>query len=126
LQSRSQTAESLRTIFALNEVFAAEKNVGLCSIYRLKADNHYVGKFKSSGLLICTGTGSTGWLHSAKRVTYNDVEACLRHLGLQECEDTINGIATELSKTTVFDEKDPQMYYYVREPQKEREFEAGK
>ena len=119
-------SESVRTIFALNEVFAAERNVGLSSVYRLKADHKFVGKFKSSGMLICTGTGSTGWLHSAKRVTYNDVEACLRHLGLQECEDTINGIATELSKTSVFDVKDPRMYFYVREPQTEREYEAGK
>jgi NAD kinase len=43
-------------------VFAAEKNVGRYSLYRLKADNQYIGKFYSSGILISTGTGSTGWL----------------------------------------------------------------
>lgn len=76
----------MKTVFALNEVFAAEKNVGHSSIYRLKADDQYMGKFKSSGVLIVTGTGSTGWLNSAKRTTNGDVEACLRHLGFQESE----------------------------------------
>lgn len=56
------TEKSIKKTFALNEVFVAERNVGASSIYRLKADGQYVGKFKSSGFLMCTGTGSTGWL----------------------------------------------------------------
>jgi hypothetical protein len=54
-----------------------------------------MGKFKSSGVLISTGTGSTGWLRSAKRTTFGDVEACLRNLGYQETEETIDKIAKE-------------------------------
>ena len=73
----SETNTSLKKTYALNEVFVAEKNVGASSIYRLKADGSYVGKFKSSGLLMCTGTGSTGWLQSAKRTTDADVLAGL-------------------------------------------------
>jgi len=84
LQCKSQISESVKTAYALNEVFAAEKNVGSSSIYRLRADDQYIGKFKSSGVLIVTGTGSTGWLQSAKRTTSGDVEACFRHLGLSE------------------------------------------
>jgi NAD+ kinase len=76
-----QTNKSLKRTYALNEVFVAEKNVGASSIYRLKADGSYIGKFKSSGLLMCTGTGSTGWLQSAKRTTDADVLAGLNQIG---------------------------------------------
>jgi NAD+ kinase len=50
---------------ALNEIFVAEKDIGKTSSYRLIVDHRYMGKFKSSGLIISTGTGSTGWLLSA-------------------------------------------------------------
>jgi NAD kinase len=50
----------------LNEVFAAEKDVSTTSIYRLEVDEKDMGKFKSSGIIIATGTGSSGWLFSAR------------------------------------------------------------
>jgi len=53
----------------LNEVFVAEKDVGKTSIYRLQVDDSYLGKFKSSGIIISTGTGSSGWLYSARRIS---------------------------------------------------------
>lgn len=34
-----------------------------------------MGKFKSSGMLISTGTGSSGWLLSIKRMTPERVKA---------------------------------------------------
>lgn len=51
---------------SLNEVFAAEKDVSTTSMYRLEVDGKDMGKFKSSGVIIATGTGSTGWLYSAR------------------------------------------------------------
>lgn len=39
IQCKSQISDSVKTVYALNEVFAAEKNVGSSSIYRLKADD---------------------------------------------------------------------------------------
>ena len=67
--------------YSLNEIFVAEENVSTTSIYRLGVDNEYLGKFKSSGLIVSTGTGSTGWLYSAKRFTEIDVDRALRVLG---------------------------------------------
>lgn len=116
IQCKSQISESVKTTYALNEVFVAEKNLGSSTIFRLKADDSYLGKFKSSGLIISTGTGSTGWLYSAKRVTHGDVEACLRTLGFQESEETIGSISNELSKQTAFSPNEPRLFYYVREP----------
>ena len=59
----------------------AEDNVSQTSVFRLNVDEKYIGKFKSSGLLIATGTGSTGWLYSAKRFTELDVRRALANLG---------------------------------------------
>lgn len=62
---------------SLNEIFVAEDKVSKSSIFKLTADKKYLGKFKSSGLLISTGTGSTGWLYSAKRMSEIDVKRAL-------------------------------------------------
>jgi NAD kinase len=57
----------------LNEIFAAEKDVAVTSMCKIIVDGKDMGKFKSSGIIISTGTGSTGWLYSAKQITYHDV-----------------------------------------------------
>jgi len=120
----SETNKSIKKTYALNEVFVSERNVGASSIYRLKADGQYIGKFKSSGLLMCTGTGSTGWLQSAKRTTDGDVLAGLDHLGFsREGEAVVHGIALDLSKRTAFDLSRPELFYYVREPQISGDYE---
>ena len=54
---------------SLNEVFAAEKDVSCTSMYKLLVDGKDMGKFKSSGIIISTGTGSSGWLYSARQIT---------------------------------------------------------
>jgi NAD+ kinase len=69
-----QTFEQL----SLNEIFCGEKRVSETSMFRIKVDHEdYLGKFKSSGLLVATGTGSTGWLYSAKKYTELDVSRAL-------------------------------------------------
>lgn len=74
----------------LNEIFAAEKDTGKTSIYKLIVDNVDYGKFKSSGIIISTGTGSSGWLFSARRITQSDVRTILNYLGSGESIDLVN------------------------------------
>jgi len=50
----------------LNEVMTTEKDPSQLSIYRLNVEGRDLGKFRSSGIIISTGTGSTGWLYSAR------------------------------------------------------------
>ena len=78
---------------SLNEVFVAEKDVGKTSIYRLQVDDNYLGKFKSSGILISTGTGSTGWLYSARRISQSDVRTILTYLGNDENIELVSFLA---------------------------------
>ena len=75
-----------------------------------------LGKFKSSGLIIATGTGSTGWLYSARRFTELDVQRALNYLGAHGEPGEVSGhIAKTLSDQTIFDATADQMYYFVRE-----------
>ena len=84
--------------YSLNEIFVAEENVSRTSIFHFGVDKKKVGKFKSSGLLIATGTGSTGWLYSAKRFTELDAERALYNLGAHpEPESVANHIAQSIS-----------------------------
>lgn len=102
---------------SLNEIFVAEKEVAQTSIFSLEVNNEYIGKFKSSGLIISTGTGSTGWLFSAKRFTEINVERALAKLGAYyEPQEVHRSISSALSENTVFKPERQQMYYYVREP----------
>lgn len=110
------SGESKRQL-ALNEVFVAEKNVGSSSIYRMSVDGDYIGKFSASGLIISTGTGSSGWLHSAKRFTEHDVAQALNRMGSGgEPAETVKKLADTLTEKTRFAEDYPYFYYYVREP----------
>ena len=102
--------------YSLNEIFVAEENVSQTSIFRLKVDGDFAGKFKSSGLIIATGTGSTGWLYSAKRFTELDVKRALANLGAHdEPEAVTQHIAQTLSDQTILEPSCETMYFYVRE-----------
>lgn len=69
----------------------------------MHSEGKYKGKFKSSGLIISTGTGSTGWLYSAKRFTEINVERALSKLGAyNEPLDVHKEIAVALSEQTIF------------------------
>ena len=102
----------------LNEIFVGEKDVAKSGIFRVKVDNDaYLGQFFSSGLLISTGTGSTGWLTSAMRFTEQDVSSVLEILGHHgEPEQVKSHLAKTLSQETAFSTNHSKMFYYVREP----------
>ena len=57
----------------LNEAMLAEKDPSTLSIYRMSVDGQNLGKFRSSGIICASGTGSTAWLYSAKRITAKSV-----------------------------------------------------
>lgn len=100
----------------LNEVFVAEKDVAQTSCYRLTVDNRDMGKFKSSGLIIATGTGSSGWLYSARQITYHDVGTIQSFLGNDENTELANiHLSRLISSSNVFPYDSDKLYYFVRE-----------
>ena len=103
-------------MLALNEVFCAERDVSSASRYCVMKDGVDQGVFKSSGLIVSTGTGSTGWLHAARQLTVQqleDVQKLIGSLGVDP--ETNDKLAEELSNETNFPRDDPRMYFYVRE-----------
>ena len=58
---------------ALNEIFMAEKDASKTTAYSIDADGKDVGRFKSSGVIASTGTGSSGWLYSTRRITQQSI-----------------------------------------------------
>lgn len=63
---RTSESQEEEKVLSLNEVFCAEKDVSSASRYCVMKDGHDLGVFKSSGLIVSTGTGSTGWLYAAR------------------------------------------------------------
>ena len=53
--------------YALNEVFIAEGDASRPSHYNIGIDQHQRESHRSSGILMCTGTGSSAWYSSAVR-----------------------------------------------------------
>lgn len=109
-----------KTHFVLNEVMISEKDASMLSVYRLKVDDVELGKFRSSGVLIATGTGSTGWLYSARQLNARQITNLKRIIGLQRATDEDielyeYRLAQKISQETVFPADSDSMYYFVRE-----------
>ncbi|RLN97857.1 hypothetical protein BBJ28_00012055, partial [Nothophytophthora sp. Chile5] len=51
--------------YALNEVFIAESDASRPSHYNIGIDQHQRESHRSSGVVVCTGTGSSAWYSSA-------------------------------------------------------------
>ena len=66
--------DQCREFNTLNEICLSEGNIGKATSYLMKVDGKNLGKVKSSGILLSTGTGSTGWLYNARRANYGAVE----------------------------------------------------
>lgn len=84
-------------------------------------------------MIVSTGTGSSGWLYGAKRITNFKVHNILNHLKtdafekeniqlfkkFQDASDTTQleeEIANQISSVTHFEPEKDQLYYFVREP----------
>ena len=97
-------------------------------MYRLNVDDRDLGKFKSSGIIIASGTGSTGWLYSAKSISPYQVNHFKRIIGNTK-DKTLDLIDYEIAKKindkTIFSSDSKQMFYYVREGFQETAISEG-
>ncbi|PIO75843.1 hypothetical protein TELCIR_02110 [Teladorsagia circumcincta] len=71
-------------VLALNEVFIGESLSSRVSYYEIQIDNGVMVKQKSSGIAICTGTGSTSWYFNINKLTEQCVSELLR-ITSQQC-----------------------------------------
>ena len=72
---------TVQSRLSLNEVFVAEQEPGRTSIYTLEVDGKPLGKIVSSGLIVSTGSGSTAWIKSARRISYSHLYNLAEKMG---------------------------------------------
>ena len=61
----------------------SEKDPSHKASYHVKVSDGNLGRFKSSGIIVSTGTGSSGWLYGAKRMTSYNVRDIVNELKAQ-------------------------------------------
>ncbi|XP_027134427.1 NAD kinase 2, mitochondrial isoform X4 [Larimichthys crocea] len=129
---------SLLPIRSLNEIFIGESlssrvklksfkpHVNLllhrASYYEISVDDGPWEKQKSSGLSICTGTGSKAWSYNINKLVEQAVEDVLKigksqtGLDIPLNRDFIEKVTDEYNESLVFSPDDRRLFYSVREP----------
>ncbi|GFS25491.1 NAD kinase 2, mitochondrial-like [Elysia marginata] len=116
---------------ALNEVFVGESLSSKVSYYEITTDSTRKHKQKSSGVTICTGTGSSSWHFHINHLTEKAVEEILsiaNHVSGSDYpaqdKDMVDKITKTFNSSLRFDPSDPLMAYTIRDPIRNAVFSA--
>ncbi|XP_064624895.1 NAD kinase 2, mitochondrial-like [Lineus longissimus] len=110
-------------ILALNEVFLGESLSARVSYYEISVDGSPREKQKSSGVTVCTGTGSSSWYFNINHLHKNSIRKLLQianEVGDLKIPDDDEGFVKRVTKLynrhLRFDAGLPQVAYTVRDP----------
>ncbi|KAG0430628.1 hypothetical protein HPB47_022525 [Ixodes persulcatus] len=116
-------ASHLLPVRSLNEVFVGESLSSRVSYYELSIDGSPRVKLKSSGLTVCSGTGSTSWSFNINKVTPQCVQRILDIVSAETGVDIpargtqlIDRITTKFNNSLIFDPSKCLMAYTIRDP----------
>ncbi|XP_032627922.1 NAD kinase 2, mitochondrial isoform X3 [Chelonoidis abingdonii] len=137
----------LLPVRALNEVFIGESlssrvNYKSCkpsfkfslhraSYYEVSVDDGPWEKQKSSGLNVCTGTGSKAWSYNINKVATQAVEEILKiakkheSLNLPLSGELIQKVTNEYNDSLLYSPEEPKMFFSIREPIANRVFSSS-
>lgn len=109
---------------ALNEVFVGETLSARVSYYELSVDNNRLTKMKSSGLTVCTGTGSTSWYFNINKMTEHQLQSIASIINKvtgtialpPNDTELIGEITKQFNDTLTFSASEPIMAYSIRDP----------
>uniref|UniRef100_A0A4X2JSG8 NAD kinase 2, mitochondrial n=1 Tax=Vombatus ursinus TaxID=29139 RepID=A0A4X2JSG8_VOMUR len=87
---------------------------GLASYYEISVDDGPWEKQKSSGLNLCTGTGSKAWSYNINRVA------------TQAVEDVLKIVTNEYNESLLYSPEEPKMLFSIREPIANRIFSSSR
>ncbi|MEQ2278407.1 NAD kinase 2, mitochondrial, partial [Xenotaenia resolanae] len=139
---------SLLPVRSLNEIFIGESlssraklkpfkpHVKLllhrASYYEISVDDGPWEKQKSSGLSICTGTGSKAWSYNINKLAEQSVEEVLK-IGASQAgvkfplsRELIEKVTDEYNECLVFSPDERRLFYSVREPISNRVFSSSR
>ncbi|XP_068191194.1 NAD kinase 2, mitochondrial isoform X2 [Antennarius striatus] len=123
---------SLLPLRSLNEIFIGESLSSRASYYELSVDDGPWEKQKSSGLSICTGTGSKAWSYNINKLVEQAVEEVLKIGKLQTGLDIpldrgfIEKVTDKYNEALVFSPDDRRLFYSIREPIVNRVFSSSR
>ncbi|XP_051268298.1 NAD kinase 2, mitochondrial isoform X3 [Dicentrarchus labrax] len=123
---------SLLPIRSLNEIFIGESLSSRASYYEISVDDGPWEKQKSSGLSICTGTGSKAWSYNINKLVEQAVEEVLKigksqtGLDIPLNRDFIEKVTDEYNESLVFSPDDRRLFYSIREPIVNRVFSSSR
>lgn len=98
-------------VLALNEVFIGESLSSRVSYYEIGINDAQMLKQKSSGITICTGTGSTSWNFNINKLTEQCVQDLMKivaeHCNLPQIphgdKNAVSEICTKFNQQLIFD-----------------------
>lgn len=109
---------------ALNEVFIGESLSARVSYYNMSVDDGPLFKQKSSGIIICTGTGSTSWCYNINKMSGQSFRDLVKIINsklpenarIAENDKFLNEILNEFNNSLVFEAGKLAMAYTIRDP----------
>uniref|UniRef100_A0A8C6QY27 NAD kinase 2, mitochondrial n=1 Tax=Nannospalax galili TaxID=1026970 RepID=A0A8C6QY27_NANGA len=130
---RSETSgPQLLPVRALNEVFIGESLSSRASYYEISVDDGPWEKQKSSGLNLCTGTGSKAWSFNINRVAAQAVEDVLNiakrqgNLTLPLGKELVEKVTNEYNESLLYSPEEPKILFSIREPIANRVFSSSR
>ncbi|XP_041092100.1 NAD kinase 2, mitochondrial-like isoform X1 [Polyodon spathula] len=131
-KSEETSGPHLLPVRSLNEVFIGESLSSRASYYEISVDDGPWEKQKSSGVNVCTGTGSKAWSYNINKLAFQAVEDVLK-IGNRLAEknvtldkEQIEKVTEEYNKSLVFNPEEPKMFFSVREPIVNRVFSSSR
>ncbi|XP_058880847.1 NAD kinase 2, mitochondrial-like isoform X3 [Acipenser ruthenus] len=147
-KSGETSGPHLLPVRALNEVFIGESlssranyksykprftfSLHRASYYEISVDDGPWEKQKSSGVNVCTGTGSKAWSCNINKLAFQAVEDVLKMgnklagLNLTLDKEQIEKVTEEYNESLVFNPEEPKMLFSVREPIVNRVFSSSR
>uniref|UniRef100_A0A8C9S7G7 NAD kinase 2, mitochondrial n=1 Tax=Scleropages formosus TaxID=113540 RepID=A0A8C9S7G7_SCLFO len=128
--SDAVTSPHLLPVRGLNEIFIGESLSSRASYYELSVDDGPWEKQKSSGLSICTGTGSKAWSYNINKLFEETVRDILM-IGREQTgldvplnREFIEKVTKEYNKSLVFGPEESRLFFSIREPIVNRVFSS--
>ncbi|KAL7844248.1 hypothetical protein SRHO_G00227870 [Serrasalmus rhombeus] len=134
----SYTTPHLLPVRGLNEIFIGESlssrvkyksfkphltlSLHRASYYEISIDDGPWEKQKSSGLSICTGTGSKAWSYNINKLVEQAVEDVLRigkaktGLDIPLNQEVIESVTEAYNESLIFSPEENRLFFSVREP----------
>ncbi|XP_017349090.1 NAD kinase 2, mitochondrial isoform X4 [Ictalurus punctatus] len=112
----------LLPVRGLNEIFIGESLSSRASYYEISIDDGPWEKQKSSGLSVCTGTGSKAWSYNINKLVEQTVEDVLRigkektSLDIPLNQEVIRSVTEAYNEALIFSPEENRVFFSVREP----------